>query len=211
MGDPTAHNLVRLFHSAAGMEFPEIQRLRGCHAFDSQHAVSVVQDLGILDRRIHAHGNEILLIGGSRDRSDGGGSGQYSLLHNERIRSVLAQHQAGEHPCAFGQECRQSNAERRVGEPVQAPFRKHTDHGHRRPDQVHGKGDRSSLEIGASQSQLRFRQEDRIVSTPLSSVSTCRTAYATASCAAPMTWGVDLMEYASWTLVLILPASKSLP
>jgi len=45
--------------------------------------------------------------------------------------------------------------------------------------------------------------------TPLSSISTCERAYASASCAVPITCGVERMEYASCTLHLILPSLRS--
>ena len=47
--------------------------------------------------------------------------------------------------------------------------------------------------------------------TPFSSVSTWVRAKATASWAAPMTWGDERIEYASWTLVWIRPDARSLP
>jgi hypothetical protein len=47
--------------------------------------------------------------------------------------------------------------------------------------------------------------------TAFSSVSTCRRAQATASWAAPMTWGEERIEYASWTFVFSLPVTRSLP
>jgi hypothetical protein len=81
----------------------------------------------------------------------------------DRIRRVLAEHEAGEHARALRQERRQVNAEGRVRHPVQTPFGEDAHHRDRRADHVHRQRHGASLEVGARQREPGLGQEDRVV------------------------------------------------
>ena len=62
-----ADDLLGRAHALAGREVAEVEGLRGRHELDAEHAVGVLEDLAVLEGRVHAHGDEVFLIGGGRD------------------------------------------------------------------------------------------------------------------------------------------------
>src|SRR5512138_2819213 len=52
-----ANDLAGLLGAAPGSEFTEIQGLGGGHEFDAEDTAGIVQDLRVLEGRVHAHGN----------------------------------------------------------------------------------------------------------------------------------------------------------
>ena len=91
--DVAPHDRVRRRHADAVGEVAEVERLGRGHELDAQDAVGVLEDLPGLEGRVHAHRHEVFLVGGRRDRLDGGGRGEDALLDDQRVGRVLAEHQ----------------------------------------------------------------------------------------------------------------------
>ena len=100
----------------------EVQALGRGHDLDAEHAAGHVQDLAGLERRVPAHGHEVLLVCGGRDGLDVGGGAQDLLFDDQSVGGVLAQHQPREHASALGEEGGKLHAEGRVEQAVQASF-----------------------------------------------------------------------------------------
>ncbi len=69
-----------------------IERLGGRHQLDPEDAAGVVENLEVLDSRIHSHRNEVFLIRRRWNRLHRCGSGENALFDDKRISGILAQH-----------------------------------------------------------------------------------------------------------------------
>ena len=100
--------VARSLRPFAGGELAEIERLGGGHELDAEDAEGVIQDLPVLEGRVHAHRDEVLLVGGGRDGLDAGRRGENALLDDQHVGGVLREHQPGVEAGAVRQEIRQA-------------------------------------------------------------------------------------------------------
>ncbi len=113
-----ANYLTRLLRAQPRRELAKVKGLRSRHEFDAKNAAGVIHDLGVLQRGIHAHRDEVFLVGGRGDGLHGGRGGEHALLDDEVIGRVLAEHETGIEARFMGQEVGESLRERRIGEAI---------------------------------------------------------------------------------------------
>ncbi len=161
--DVAADDVLRGAHARAGLELAEVERLSGAHELDPQHAVGVLEDLAVLERGVHAHGDEIFLIGCGRDAHRARGRRQDALLRDEHVGGVLAEHHTAVETWVRREEVGQALARRGILETVEPAFAQHADHGDRLADDLHRQADRRALEVGARKRELVLGYEDGVV------------------------------------------------